>query len=292
MKNLLIGLFCFLTLPIFAQNESYEQEIKAWRAKRLASLRSETGWLNLAGLFWLKEGANTIGGAESNDCVFPADHASPSLGTLYLKDGKVFLEGLPNGASITVKGQPFTGGLIFSEQGESLVLSHQSLRWFIIKRGEKYAIRLRDLEGEYVKNFKGIEHFSAQENWKLKGKYVLSPGKKLKITDVTGRVYEEESPGKIEFKIGKKTYSLAATQEGKELFIVFGDLTNKHETYGGGRFMYIDMPKEGSDEVLIDFNKAFNPPCVFTPYATCPLPVAENKLPVKILAGEKYTSHY
>lgn len=292
MRNLFGGLLCLISSFIFAQTGSYEQEITAWRAKRLNSLRSETGWLNLAGLFWLKDGANSIGGAESNDCVFPTNHAAPSLGKIVLKEGKVFLEDVPQGVSITVKGQPFLGGLIFSEQEESLVLSHQSLRWFIIKRGEKYAIRLRDLEGEYVKNFKGIENFLTQEKWKLKGKFVASPGKKLKIVDVTGRVYEEESPGKVEFTIGKKSYSLAATQEGNELFIVFGDLTNKHETYGGGRFMYIDMPKKGTDEVVIDFNKAFNPPCVFTPYATCPLPVTENKLQVKIPAGEKYTSHY
>lgn len=291
MKKIILLIFLGLSGGVFAQETTYNKEIEDWHGKRLKSLQSETGWLNLAGLFWLKEGNNTIGGGEKNDCVFPTEHSNKHLGTIILKSGKVYLENMPKDAQVFSKGVKFEGGLIYSEQSDALVLSHQTLRWFIIKRGDKYAIRLRDLESEYVKNFKGIEHFPTQVSWKLKGKLVPTIGKKLRIVDVTGRVYEEDSPGNVVFAVDGEEYSLAATKEGNELFIVFGDLTNKHETYGGGRFVYVDMPTVG-DEVSIDFNKSYNPPCTFTPFATCPLPVAENKLQIRIPAGEKYTAHY
>ncbi len=291
MKKIFLLLFLGFQIVLKAQDPSYAKEIENWRAKRLKNLLSETGWLNLSGLYWLKDGVNTIGGSDLNDCIFPTEHSKSYLGKILLKGGKVYLEDVPKDVTIFSKGVKFEGGLVYSEDSEALVLSHQTLRWFIIKRGDKYAIRLRDLESEYVKNFKGIENFPTLQNWALKAKFVPTKGKKLRIVDVTGRVYEEDAPGNVEFVVDGKTYSLAATQEGNELFIVFGDLTNKHETYGGGRFVYVDMPKSGN-EVIIDFNKAFNPPCTFTPYATCPLPVAENKLPIRIPAGEKYTSHY
>ncbi len=291
MKKYILGIllgFCFQT---FAQQTELEKENTTWRAKRLQNLLSETGWLNLSGLFWLKEGKNSIGGAATNDCIFPAEHSKPFMGNVVLKSGKVTLENVPKDVQILSKGMKFEGGLVFSEESEALVLSHQSLRWFIIKRGEKYAIRLRDLESEYVKNFKGIDYFPIQASWRLRAKFVPTQGKKLRIIDVTGRAYEEESPGKVVFQVDGKEFALAATKEGNELFIVFGDLTNKQETYGGGRFIYVDLPTSG-DEVILDFNKAYNPPCTFTPYATCPLPVAENKLTIQIPAGEKYTAHY
>jgi len=291
MKKYLLIAYVGLCFSLQAQHNSYEKEMELWRSKRLTYLTSETGWLNLSGLYWLKEGVNTIGGRPTNDCVFPTEHTKPYLGKVVLKGGQVYLEEVPKDVSILSKGVKFEGGLIYTETSEALVLSHQSLRWFIIKRGDKYAIRLRDVESEYVKNFKGIDYFPTQSNWKLKARFVPTAGKKLRILDVTGRVYEEESPGKVVFTVNGNEYALAATKEGDELFIVFGDATNKKETYGGGRFVYVDMPKTG-DEVIIDFNKSFNPPCTFTPYATCPLPVAENKLSIAIPAGEKYTSHY
>lgn len=291
MKKYLLIAYVGLCFSLQAQHNSYEKEMELWRTKRLTNLISETGWLNLAGLYWLKEGINTIGGGPTNDCVFPTEHSAAFLGTVILKNGKVYLENVPSGSQLFVSDKEFRGGLIYEDSMDPLVLSHQSLRWFIIKRGDKYAIRLRDFESEYVKNFKGIVNFSIQSKWKLNAKFVPTAGKKLRILDVTGRVYEEESPGKVIFTLNEKEYTLAATKEGDELFIVFGDATNKKETYGGGRFVYVDMPTSG-DEVIIDFNKAFNPPCVFTPFATCPLPVAENKLSIEIPAGEKYTSHY
>ena len=267
-------LFFLLTLVAFTARS--QEDYADFYAKREASLKSETGWLNLAGLFWLKEGENNIGGAESNDFVFP--HAEASLGKVILQNNQVIY----NGQVV----YPYTGA-------KPTVISHLSLRWFIIQRGDKYAIRLRDLEGEYLKAFQGIEHFPADPKWKINAKFIPTAGKKVTIIDITGRSYQEDSPGLLEFTIDGKTYRLeAGPGETKEnFFVVFGDATNKTSTYGGGRFM--DTKGFNPDgTVTLDFNEAYNPPCAFTPFATCPLPTKENKLPVAIPAGEKNAGHH
>ena len=265
----------FLCLTMLAFTARSQEGYSGFYAKREASLKSETGWLNLAGLFWLKEGDNTIGGAESNDFVFP--HAEASLGKVILQNNQVL----------------YNNQVIFTTEGKATVVSHQSLRWFIIKRGDKYAIRLRDLEGEYLKAFHGIDHFPADAKWKVNAKFIPTVGKKVTIIDITGRSYQEESPGLLEFQVDGKTYRLEAgpgeTQE--DFFVVFGDATNKTTTYGGGRFL--DTKGFNPDgTVTLDFNKAYNPPCAFTEFATCPLPPPQNRLSIAIPAGEKkYGQH-
>jgi uncharacterized protein (DUF1684 family) len=272
MKNTL-----FLLLTLLAFTARSQEDYADFYAKREAYLKSETGWLNLAGLFWLKEGENTIGGVESNDFVFP--HAEASLGKVLLKNNQV----------------TYNNQVIFPySDATPTLISHQSLRWFIIQRGDKYAIRLRDLEGEYLKAFRGIEYFPADPKWKINAKFIPTAGKKVTIIDITGRSYQEDSPGLLEFTIDGKTYRLeAGPGETKEdFFIVFGDATNKKSTYGAGRFM--DTKGFNPDgTVTLDFNKAYNPPCAFTPFATCPLPTKENKLTLAIPAGEKNAGlHY
>lgn len=271
-----IILLLFLSFGIRAQN--HEEEIKAFRTARINSLKSETGWLNLAGLFWLKEGKNTMGGDEKNDFVFPAEHSDPFLGELFLKDGKVIYQTV----SDTM--------LVYRDDMKAPVISHRSLRWFIIKRGDKYAVRLRDLEGEYLKAFRGIDCFPTDSTYRIVADFIPTKGKMMTIIDVTGRSYQLESPGFLRFRIGKKFYQLETSQEGNSLFVVFGDLTNKKQTYGAGRFIDTALP-DAQGKVVIDFNKAYNPPCAFTPFATCPLPTAANKLVVEILAGEQFHGH-
>ena len=272
------GIIFLLLLSFGMQAQNHVDEVKAFRAARINSLKSETGWLNLAGLFWLKEGNNTIGGDEKNDFVFPAEHSDPFLGELLLKDGKVYYQTV----SDTM--------LVFQDGIKVPVISHRSLRWFIIKRGEKYAVRLRDLEGEYVKAFKGIDTFPTDSAYRVVADFIPTQGKMVTIIDVTGRAYQLESPGYLRFKIGTSFYQLETSQEGNNLFIVFGDLTNKKQTYGAGRFIDTALP-DAQGKVLIDFNKAYNPPCAFTPFATCPLPTADNKLAVEIKAGEQFHGH-
>lgn len=272
------GIIFLLLLSFGMQAQNHIDEVKAFRAARINSLKSETGWLNLAGLFWLKEGINTFGGDEKNDFVFPSDHSDPFLGELLLKDGKVYYQTV----SDTM--------LVYQDGIKVPVISHRSLRWFIIKRGEKYAVRLRDLEGEYVKAFKGIDTFPTDSAYRVVADFIPTQGKMLTIIDVTGRAYQLESPGYLRFKIGKSFYQLETSQEGDSLFIVFGDLTNKQQTYGAGRFIDTALP-DAQGKVVIDFNKAYNPPCAFTPFATCPLPTAANKLAVEIKAGEQFHGH-
>lgn len=272
------GIIFLLLLSFGMQAQNHVDEVKAFRAARINSLRSETGWLNLAGLFWLKEGKNTFGGDEKNDFVFPSDHSDPFLGELLLKDGKVYYQTV----SDTM--------LVYQDGVKVPVISYRSLRWFIIKRGEKYAVRLRDLEGEYVKAFKGIDTFPTDSNYRIVADFIPTKGKMVTIIDVTGRAYALESPGLLRFKLGKSFYELETSQEGDSLFIVFGDLTNKQQTYGAGRFIDTALP-DAQGKVVIDFNKAYNPPCAFTPFATCPLPTAANKLAVEIKAGEQFQGH-
>jgi uncharacterized protein (DUF1684 family) len=278
MIRISAGIILCLILFSFRADDTYNQEIQTFRNARLRSLKSENGWLNLAGLFWLKEGKNTFGGDEKNDFVFPTDHTDPFLGELFLKDGKVYYQTV----SDTM--------LVYRDDIQAPVVSHRSLRWFIIKRGDKYAVRLRDLEGEYLKAFRGIDCFATDSTYRIVADFVPTKGKMMTIIDVTGRAYPLESPGLLRFKIGKKTFDLETSQEGDNLFIVFGDLTNKILTYGAGRFIETALP-DSRGKVVIDFNKAYNPPCAFTPFATCPLPTAANKLAVEIKAGEQFHGH-
>lgn len=208
------------------------------------------------------------------------------VGTVTLNKGTVHFTVAPYAVVKTVSAD-VSNIPLFPYKDKAIVLAHQSLRWFVIQRGTKYAIRLRDLENPILKEFRGIETFPIDEKWKIKAQFVPTVGKKIKILDITGRVFEEESPGKLVFEINGETYSLEATGSKEHLFVVFGDATNNLDTYGGGRFLEVDAPLEDGT-IYLDFNKAYNPPCAFTPYATCPLPTKENKLKVAISAGEQF----
>ena len=283
----LLTYFVFLvSFAAFSQQNLYEKEIATFRQTRIDSLKHENGYLNLSGLFWLKEGENTIGADPINDFNFPAEHSDSFLGKIVLNNGVVRFKSSQANQVFSL-GQPVTEMTIFQEK-KVVVLEHKSLRWFIIKRGDKYALRLRDLDGEYVRKFKGITYFPLDPSWRIVAKFVPTKGKQLRITDITGRTFLEDSPGVLHFTKGGKKFTLEAGGTMDEFFIVFGDLTNKKSTYGGGRFLYANAPdKEGN--VILDFNKSLNPPCEFTPFATCPLPTKENKMNVEVEAGEKST---
>ncbi len=286
-KKLLLGVFAsiFLFSFSFVANETdYEKEIKAWHQNRVEGLKKENGWLNLAGLFWLEEGRNSFGASSENKIIFPKDRSKQFLGDIILEKGEVFVEAKAN-AEVFNENQAVEKLKLFPAE-KSIILKHNSLRWFVIKRGEKYAVRLRDLESPFLKEFHGIETFSIDEKWKLKAKFIPTEGKKIAILDVTGQTNQQDSPGVLVFTVAGKEYKLDALKEGEEFFIIFGDKTNKKETYGAGRFLYATKP-DADGYTYLDFNKAYNPPCAFTPYATCPLPPKQNILPIAIKAGEK-----
>lgn len=283
---LLAGIYL---LPAFTFNDTaYEEQIQQWHQKRIESLKAESGWLNLAGLFWLDEGKNTFGGDSKNNVVFPADKSNPFLGEIWLDKGKVILKANPD-AAVFNGDEPVTELDIFPDE-KPVTLKHKSLRWFIIKRGDKYAVRLRDLESEYLKGFTGIERYPVQEKWLVKARFEATTGKKVSITDITGRTADQESPGTLVFSVNGKEYRLDAVGSTKNLFIIFADQTNKKETYGAGRFLYTSVEEDGT--AWLDFNKSINPPCAFSPFATCPLPPKQNKLALAVSAGEKrYGDH-
>ena len=287
-----ISLILGLLLSGFNQiskSTPYKDEVKAWHNQRVENLKKESGWLNLARLFWLEEGKNTFGTGSSNKIIFPKDKSDDFLGTLILEKGEVFIE-TTIGKDIFNNEQAVTKLKIFPAE-KPIILKHKSLRWFIIKRGDKYGVRLRDLESPFLKEFTGIETFPIDEKWKVKAKLVKEVNKKIQILDVLGQTNLQDSPGKLVFTVDGIEYGLDALEEGENLFIIFADKTNKKETYGAGRFVYTAKPDKNG-EVYLDFNKLINPPCAFTPYATCPLPPKQNTLPIAVNAGEKSYGHH
>lgn len=267
-------------------SKEYLSEINNWDLKRTESLKKETGWLNLVGLFWLNDGINTFGSGKENDIVFP--EKSPAQIGKFLKVDSVIT--FLSNASVQVfnNGQKIDSILMSNDvSGNTTILENSSLRWFIIKRGDKYGVRLRDLKAEALDKFNGIERFRINENWKIEANFIpyKSP-KKIMIPTILGTIEENFSPGKLEFSIDNESFTLNPTGSIDRLFIVFADLTSGEETYGAGRFLYADGP-DSNNIVILDFNKAYNPPCAFSKYATCPLPPDENKIKIRITAGEK-----
>ena len=261
--------------------------VEAWREERYRRLRNEIGWLTLVGLGWLKPGENRIGSAGDGDVVLPG--GPPIAGTITVPDaglptadGEFLHDGAP------VRGLPLTSDLA----GEPTLLELGALRLCVIDRGGRLAIRTWDTETPARTEFDGIDHWPADPAWRIAAR--LEPaGRTIEIPDVLGATASETSPGDLVFDVGGEAYRLQALPGGDagELWLVFGDATNGRETYGGGRYLYTDPP-DAEGAVVVDFNRAYNPPCVFSPYATCSLPWPANRLPIRIEAGERaYRSH-
>ena len=283
MLALSAGLFSFSQ-----SSTSYAKEIEQWTVGRYASLRdTESGWLNLTGLYWLKQGTNSFGTDAKNSIVYPKGSIVPFAGTLELNGTTVTLKA-QKGVALKANNQPISSGVIFSvDTANNPVLSYGTLHWTIIKREDKIGIRLRDDNSPVLTHFKGIERFETDAAWRLTAilKEPLFPTT-IPVKNVLGQTVNMKLMGKLIFTINHTIYSLDAVEEGEELFVIFGDATNAKTTYGAGRFLYTNKP-DASGKTVIDFNKAFNPPCAFTAFATCPLPPEQNVLPVAITAGEK-----
>ncbi|HEX8148541.1 MAG TPA: DUF1684 domain-containing protein [Pyrinomonadaceae bacterium] len=276
-----------------APGASYEQELEQWKAKRLANLKSEDGWLSLIGLFWLKEGENRFGSDPTGEIVLPDGKAPRQAGTLRLAAGRVTLEAKPD-AKITSKGQPVaTLELQSDENGEPTMLELGSLSFHVVKRGERLGLRVKDRENPARAEFKGTDYYPADRKWVVNARFEpYEPPKKVPILNVLDMTTEEISPGALAFEVDGRPYRLEALKEqGEEqFFIIFADQTSGKETYGAGRYLYADPP--GADGVVrLDFNRAYSPPCAFTKYATCPLPPPQNRLPLRVEAGERYLGH-
>jgi uncharacterized protein len=278
---------------IIIDTVAHKTEIEQWQAKRINDLKAPNGWLNLIGLHWLHDGINTFGSGKNNDIVFPEGKIADKAGYLVLKQNKVTLEIAPK-VNITVEGKPVKSLTVFNpDSTRQPVVEFDSLRWTIIKRDDQFGVRLRDLNNADLKNFKGIERYPVDVKWKLKAKWEKADSTKtIDITNVLGQTTAQKSPGTFVFEIDGKEFRLDALMGNKEeYFIIFADSTTGKETYGAGRFIYVKHPDENG-KAFIDFNKAYNPPCAFTPYATCPLPPKQNMLDIAVTSGEKNYGDY
>lgn len=275
------------------EDASYINEIKNWHNERIKSLKSEDGWLSVSGLFWLNEGENSFGAALSNDIVFPEDKAPDFIGWFVLDNGQVRVK-IKSDVQVFHKNTPVTEMLLRSDvEGDPTILAFGSLNWYVIKRDNKFGVRLKDSENPKISIFKEIERYPISSKWRIKAEFLpYNPPKKIALPTVLGTVIEESSPGALEFKINGQTYQLDPIGDANDekFIIIFADQTNGIETYGAGRYLYVIKPNE-EGITYIDFNKAYNPPCAFTKYATCPFPPTQNRLPVKITAGEKNYKH-
>ena len=272
---------------------AYAQEIEQYRTERLAELKSDSGYLSLIGLFWLKEGANKFGSDPANEIILPKGKANRVTGVFVLKNGVVRLEA-PANSNITASDKPATSLELKSDADDKPTVLHLgSLSLQIIKRGDKLGVRVKDKDNPARSNFAGIESYPADQKWRVAARFErYTPPKKMPIVNILGMESGEDSPGAVAFEVEGKSYRLDAIKEKGEprLFIIFADNTSGKETYPAGRYLYVDPP-DSAGRMIIDFNKAYSPPCAFTKFATCPLPPRQNRLPLAIEAGEKYSRH-
>jgi uncharacterized protein (DUF1684 family) len=286
ITTLFIFLSCTEKEPKPKGTPEYIAEIEQWHQKRIERIKDENGWLTLVGLHWLKEGENSFGSDKNNDIVFP-ESAPQNIGKIILKDSVITLN-VYEGVNVTAEGNVVKEIKLEEDlTGNPTVLDVGSFRWYIIKRGDRYGIRLRDTKSPLLKEFKGINVFPINENWRIEATFVpYDPPKQILIPNILGTTEEDKSPGALSFTVDGKSYQLDAIRSRNGFFIIFADETSGKDTYGAGRFLYTDKP-DSNNKVILDFNIAYNPPCVFTKYATCSLPPKQNYLHLKITAGEK-----
>ena len=264
-------------------DRGYASTVEAWRAERDARLRSPDGWLTLVGLSWLTPGENPVGADASNAVILPGTGIPPRIGSLWLEDGHVRF--VPHqGVDLP------EGALVDDLAGEPTVLQLGSLRFHVIKRGDRFGVRVRHTAAPALATFAGMPHFPIDPSWRVTARLEpADPGATIEIVDVTGSLSRDETPGEVAFEREGATWRIAALpgdENDERLWLIFGDATNGTDTYGGGRFLYTE-PVAEDGTVVVDFNLAYNPPCVFSPYATCPLPPPQNRLALRIEAGEK-----
>ena len=279
----------FATASLLAA--TWLDDVNSFRAQREARLKAPDGWLAVAGLFWLHEGANTVGSDAKSDVVLPAGTPARTA-ILRVAAGKVTLEPEPR-ARLLLNGKPASKAVLVTDIADKPdLLQLGQLTLTIIDRNGKPGVRLRDPNAETRRSFTGLNWYPAEPAWRIKAKWVAYPmPHKIRITNIVGMTDEEPAPGYAEFAVKGQTVRLEPViDDDGSLFFMFKDATSGHSTYGAGRFLEEVRPRDGVVE--LDFNKATNPPCVFTAYATCPLPPKQNVLTVAIEAGEKrYGNH-
>jgi hypothetical protein len=261
-----------------ADGGAHRKDVEQWQENRATKLKGEDNWLSLIGLFWLNDGNNVI--------TLPKKDTPPIR---LVRAGEIVT--LEAASTMTIEGKPIGGPVTLQNdaaQNGPTIVQMGTVRFNVIKRGDRLGLRVKDSEAETRTNFQGLDYYPIDPKYRVEARFeAYHPPKQIPIDDVTGMRSVNISPGKLTFTLEGKEYSIDPVLEtgSDELFIIFRDATSRDETYQAGRYLYAPMPKDG--KTFIDFNKAYNPPCAFTPFATCPLPPPQNRLPVRIEAGEK-----
>ena len=287
-KYLLVFIAALLLIPAYSlateEALSHEQEITAYRERREAGLKKPGSWLTLVGLHWLEQGDNSVGSAADNDIVLTG--GPDYWGTVHLDDKTLHFSAAGRGEIQNGGGSVRVGPLVVDTQGEPTVISSGSLSFYVIDRGS-YALRVKDSEASALLAFDGLEYFPIDASWRIEADvHRAEPGAVVSIANVLGQLNDEELFATVSFNRDGKMYRLAALREkgSDSLFFIIADRTNSHESYGAGRFLYTQVPE--GDKLIIDFNKVYNPPCAFNDYSTCPLPPPQNRLDLRVTAGE------
>jgi len=287
-SSLFACLFGCLALPATAVDSADEAALLArWHAERLAALTSGTGWLTLVGLYWFHDGVNGFGSDPSNAIAVSKPVLNHHAGDFVLSQGHVRFEPAA-GSCVRRGGGPAAGPLVSDAHGEATMLSCGPLEFWVIERGGRHGLRVRDLESEARRTFKGLEYFPADASWAVDARFEpYEPAHHVPIVNVLGMELDMVSPGAVVFERDGREWRLDALLEEPDadsLFLMFADGTSGKETYGAGRFLYAPLPAAG--RVAVDFNKAYSPPCAFTRFATCPLPPPQNRIALRVTAGE------
>ncbi len=263
----------------------FERASMDWRERRLAALTEPYGWLSLVGLDFVADGEWRVGSDEGMDLVMPA---GPSFwGELVVEAGNARFE--PATEAVIVDGRAGEAGeLVRPDRDEPVWVAADDVRFQIIGRNDRLAVRTRWPQASALTEFKGLDYFEFDSDWVIEARFEPHPpGTTMPVGSVLGDITEEPNPGAVVFEIDQREFRLeaVASADGEQLFFIFADRTAGRETYGAGRFLYADLPGDDGRTVL-DFNRAYNPPCAFTEYSTCPLPPPENRLDVRVEAGE------
>ena len=283
---LMLASACNRSAPLIEDKTSYIESVEQWQHERLEGLKAKDGWLNLAGIYWLKEGEQSFGSDPSNDIVFP-EKAAAFVGTIILKDEATHIQ-VNDEAKLYYKNERVSElDLSYESSGSPSYITHGDLAWYIMKRHKSLAIRLRDYKNPAIEALDRIPSFPIDSEYLVEA--TLHPFEKPRIftvnTPFQDYTQEYNCPGELHFKLKGLRLKLLPFTSGEGYFIIISDETSAMDTYGGGRFMY--AYPDSSGRIILDFNKAYNPPCAITPFAACPMPPPENHLPIGIEAGEK-----
>jgi uncharacterized protein (DUF1684 family) len=295
MKKVVLSFLTLLFVLLSqAQKNEYVNTINKWHEARIKDLKQADSWLNLEGLFWLHKGINSFGSQKGVDCHYNNAAFPDMLGNFTYEGDSVIWENSKTQTVLINKEKTSSGASykVFDLHSKPSIMDWSHFSWVVIKREDKVGIRFRNLKAKTLLEFKGIERFPINAAWRLKARLVQPAQDFLMITNVLGQTAATKNAGKLVFEKDGQSYTLDVIDEGgPKLFIVFADQTSGISTYGAGRFIEIEKP-DADGNTVIDFNIAYNPPCAFTPFATCPLPPKQNRLDLKIEAGEKNYGHH